>query len=61
MPRCAVWQMLDAADAVFSERRVNAPLALVVARAGPGRATLVPDFRTDLPVTALVARGPWTA
>jgi len=37
-------QILDAADAVFAERGVTAPLDLVVARAGVGRATLYRNF-----------------
>ena len=37
-------QILDAADAVFSERGVTAPLDLVVTRAGVGRATLYRNF-----------------
>jgi AcrR family transcriptional regulator len=37
-------QILDAADAVFSERGITAPLDLVVARAGVGRATLYRNF-----------------
>jgi AcrR family transcriptional regulator len=36
--------LLDAADAVFSEHGVTAPLDLVVARAGVGRATLYRNF-----------------
>ena len=37
-------QILDAADAVFSERGITAPLDLVVMRAGVGRATLYRNF-----------------
>ena len=37
-------QILDAANAVFSEHGVTAPLELVVARAGVGRATLYRNF-----------------
>lgn len=37
-------QILDAADEVFSEHGVNAPLELVVERAGFGRATLYRNF-----------------
>ena len=37
-------QILDAADAVFSSHGVTAPLELVVARAGVGRATLYRNF-----------------
>lgn len=37
-------QILDAADAVFAERGITAPLDLVVARAGVGRATLYRNF-----------------
>ncbi|NEL42881.1 MAG: helix-turn-helix transcriptional regulator, partial [Xanthomonas perforans] len=37
-------QILDAADEVFSEHGVNAPLELVVERAGLGRATLYRNF-----------------
>lgn len=37
-------QILDAADAVFAEQGVTAPLDLVVARAGVGRATLYRNF-----------------
>ena len=37
-------QILDAADAVFSERGITAPLDLVVTRAGVGRATLYRNF-----------------
>lgn len=37
-------QLLDAADAVFSEHGVTAPLDLVVERAGVGRATLYRNF-----------------
>ena len=37
-------QILDAADAVFAERGVTAPLDLVVTRAGVGRATLYRNF-----------------
>jgi AcrR family transcriptional regulator len=51
-------QILDAADEVFSEHGVNAPLELVVERAGLGRATLYRNFpdRTAL-LTALIERG----
>ena len=50
-------QILDAADAVFAERGVTAPLDLVVTRAGVGRATLYRNFpdRAAL-VEALYAR-----
>ncbi|MFC3457920.1 TetR/AcrR family transcriptional regulator [Massilia haematophila] len=50
-------QILDAADAVFSSHGVTAPLDLVVARAGVGRATLYRNFpdRAAL-VDALLAR-----
>ena len=50
-------QILDAADEVFSEHGVNAPLELVVERAGLGRATLYRNFpdRTAL-VEALLQR-----
>ena len=37
-------QILDAADAVFASHGVTAPLDLVVARAGVGRATLYRNF-----------------
>lgn len=37
-------QILDAADAVFSERGITAPLDLVVTQAGVGRATLYRNF-----------------
>ena len=37
-------QILDAADAVFSRHGVTAPLDLVVAQAGVGRATLYRNF-----------------
>lgn len=37
-------QLLDAADAVFAERGITAPLDLVVTRAGVGRATLYRNF-----------------
>lgn len=37
-------QILDAADAVFSEYGITAPLDLVVTRAGVGRATLYRNF-----------------
>lgn len=37
-------QLLDAADAVFGEHGINAPLDLVVERAGVGRATLYRNF-----------------
>lgn len=37
-------QILDAADAVFAEHGITAPLDLVVARAGVGRATLYRNF-----------------
>ena len=37
-------QILDAADAVFAERGITAPLDLVVTRAGVGRATLYRNF-----------------
>ncbi|MGH8072706.1 MAG: TetR/AcrR family transcriptional regulator [Lysobacter sp.] len=49
--------ILDAADAVFSEQGVTAPLDLVVERAGVGRATLYRNFpnRTAL-MAALLAR-----
>lgn len=36
--------ILDAADAVFAERGITAPLDLVVTRAGVGRATLYRNF-----------------
>ncbi|WP_454829228.1 TetR/AcrR family transcriptional regulator [Pseudoxanthomonas wuyuanensis] len=51
-------QILDAADEVFSEHGVNAPLELVVERAGLGRATLYRNFpdRAAL-MTALLERG----
>ncbi len=51
-------QILDAADEVFSEHGVNAPLELVVKRAGLGRATLYRNFpdRNALMV-ALLERG----
>lgn len=49
--------ILDAADAIFSEYGVTAPLDLVVERAGVGRATLYRNFpdRTAL-IEALVER-----
>lgn len=51
-------QILDAADEVFSEHGVNAPLELVVERAGLGRATLYRNFPDRLALmTALMARG----
>lgn len=37
-------QILDAADSVFSERGITAPLDLVVTQAGVGRATLYRNF-----------------
>ena len=37
-------QILDAADAIFAERGITAPLDLVVTRAGVGRATLYRNF-----------------
>ena len=37
-------RLLDAADEVFSEQGVNAPLELVIERAGLGRATLYRHF-----------------
>lgn len=37
-------QLLDAADAVFGEHGITAPLDLVVERAGVGRATLYRNF-----------------
>ncbi|MBQ0132735.1 MAG: TetR/AcrR family transcriptional regulator [Comamonas sp.] len=37
-------QLLDAADAVFAEHGVQAPLELIVERAGVGRATLYRQF-----------------
>ena len=37
-------QLLDAADAVFTAHGVNAPLELIVAHAGVGRATLYRQF-----------------
>jgi AcrR family transcriptional regulator len=37
-------QLLDAADAVFTKYGVNAPLELIVERAGVGRATLYRQF-----------------
>ena len=37
-------QILDAADAVFAERGITAPLDLVVTSAGVGRATLYRNF-----------------
>jgi len=37
-------QLLDAADAIFGEHGVTAPLDLVVERAGVGRATLYRNF-----------------
>lgn len=51
-------QILDAADEVFGEHGVNAPLELVVERAGLGRATLYRAFpdRTAL-MAALLERG----
>lgn len=50
-------RLLDAADEVFSEHGVNAPLELVVERAGLGRATLYRHFpdRTAL-MTGLLDR-----
>ncbi|AAY50522.1 transcriptional regulator tetR/acrR family [Xanthomonas campestris pv. campestris str. 8004] len=51
-------QILDAADEVFSEHGVNAPLELVVERAGLGRATLYRNFPDRLALmTALMERG----
>ncbi len=49
--------LLDAADAVFGEHGITAPLELVVERAGVGRATLYRNFpdRTAL-VEALLQR-----
>lgn len=49
--------LLDAADAVFGEHGINAPLDLVVERAGVGRATLYRNFpdRTAL-VEAMLQR-----
>lgn len=51
-------QLLDAADDVFTEHGVHAPLELVVERSGLGRATLYRNFpdRTAL-MTALLERG----
>ena len=37
-------QLLDAADAVFTAHGINAPLELIVAHAGVGRATLYRQF-----------------
>lgn len=51
-------QLLDAADEIFSEHGVHAPLELVIARAGVGRATLYRNFadRSAL-LVALLERG----
>lgn len=51
-------QLLDAANAVFSEQGVTAPLELVIERAGLGRATLYRNFpdRAAL-IEALIDRG----
>ncbi len=51
-------QILDAADEVFNEHGVHAPLELVIERAGLGRATLYRHFpdRTAL-MSALLERG----
>jgi AcrR family transcriptional regulator len=50
-------QILDAADEVFCEHGVNAPLELVVERAGLGRATLYRAFPDRLALmTALMER-----
>ncbi|MEE7559892.1 TetR/AcrR family transcriptional regulator, partial [Xanthomonas sp. Kuri4-2] len=50
-------QILDAADEVFSEHGVNAPLELVVERAGLGRATLYRNFADRVALmTALLER-----
>lgn len=48
-------RLLDAADEVFSEQGVNAPLELVIERAGLGRATLYRHFpdRTALMMALL--------
>ena len=51
-------QILDAADDVFTEHGVHAPLELVVERAGLGRATLYRHFPDRLALmTALLDRG----
>ncbi|MEQ4576260.1 MULTISPECIES: TetR/AcrR family transcriptional regulator [Gammaproteobacteria] len=51
-------QILDAADDVFSEHGVHAPLELVVERSGLGRATLYRNFPDRLALmTALMERG----
>ncbi|MCD9032472.1 TetR/AcrR family transcriptional regulator [Luteimonas sp. Y-2-2-4F] len=51
-------RLLDAANAVFSEQGVTAPLELVIERAGLGRATLYRNFpdRAAL-IEALIDRG----
>ena len=50
-------QLLDAADAVFIAHGVNAPLELVVERAGVGRATLYRQFPDrDAILLALIER-----
>jgi AcrR family transcriptional regulator len=43
-------QLLDAADAVFTAHGVNAPLELIVERAGVGRATLYRQFPDRLAI-----------
>jgi AcrR family transcriptional regulator len=51
-------QILDAADEVFSEHGIHAPLELVIERAGLGRATLYRNFPDRLALmTALLERG----
>lgn len=51
-------QILDAADEVFSEHGVHAPLELVVERAGLGRATLYRNFPDrEALMAALLERG----
>lgn len=51
-------QILDAADDVFSEHGVHAPLELVVERAGLGRATLYRNFPDRIALmAALLERG----
>lgn len=51
-------QLLDAADAVFEQHGITAPLELVIARAGVGRATLYRNFPDR---TALIEALLWRA
>ena len=49
-------QLLDAADAVFAEHGVTAPLDLIVERAQVGRATLYRQFDRRAIMLALLER-----